>query len=258
MKIVIVEDEAVIRRGIRSILEDMSPDGFSITEFDNAGDAWSHMRRNVPDLIISDIRMREMDGLTLIGKVRQLYDRVPIIIISGYQDFEYAQQAIRYKVVDYLLKPIHRRDLIALVNQVAEQLAAAKALPRLPGRPPDEDEGKIGDSRRLVRKVMEYIRSKPDGDLRLQVLGEYAGINPTYLSQLFKSETGVNLSDYITQVRIKRAQYLLSTTNLKIYDVAHLSGYQSPKHFMLVFKQHVGKTPKEYREDVQLRSESQT
>ncbi|QTH44251.1 response regulator [Cohnella sp. LGH] len=252
MKIIVVEDEAVIRQGIRSILEDISPDGFAIAEFDNAGDAWTYMQRHVPNMVITDIRMREMDGLTLIRKIRQLYADMPVVIISGYEEFEYAQQAIRYKVTDYLLKPINRRALISLVTGVASRLAPQAARDTAED---EEDPGlpksKSGDNRRLIRKVKESIDANPDGDLRLQVLAEYAGINAAYLSQLFKAETGRNLSDYIAGVRLERAKHLLATTHLKIYDVAHQSGYQSPKHFMLVFKQHVGKTPSEYREQSQ-------
>jgi len=245
----IVEDEAVIRQGIRNILEDITMHEIVITEFDNVPDAWAYLKKDIPNLVITDIRMREMDGLTLIRKLRQLYAELPVIIISGHQDFEYAQQAIRYKVTDYLLKPIDRRELLQLVMKIADQLVPSTqdaADPTAPGG--DEDSLRKGDNRRMIRKLMEYIDTNPDGDLRLQVLAEYCGIHATYLSQLFKAETNCNLSDYITQARLNRAKQLLATTNLKIYDVAHLSGYQSPKHFMLVFKQHLGMTPSEYRE----------
>jgi len=118
----IVEDEAVIRQGIRNILEDITTHEIVITEFDNVPDAWAYLKKDIPNLVITDIRMREMDGLTLIRKLRQLYAELPVIIISGHQDFEYAQQAIRYKVTDYLLKPIDRRELLQLVMKIADQL----------------------------------------------------------------------------------------------------------------------------------------
>lgn len=100
----------------------------------------------------------------------------------------------------------------------------------------------------MIRKLKAYIAENPDGDLRLQTLAEMVHLNPSYLSQLFKQEGGGNLSDYIAETRIRRACKLLETTNLKVYDIARLSGYQSPKHFMLVFKQHIGMTPGTYRE----------
>lgn len=244
----IVEDEAVIRQGIRNILEDITAHEIIIMEFDNVPDAWACLKKDIPNLVITDIRMREMDGLTLIRKLRQLYAELPVIIISGHQDFEYAQQAIRHKVTDYLLKPIDRRVLLSLVMKIADQIVPSTYDAADPAAGEDEDNQRKGDNRRMIRKLMEYIDTNPDGDLRLQVLAEYCGIHATYLSQLFKAETNCNLSDYITQARLNRAKQLLSTTNLKIYDVAHLSGYQSPKHFMLVFKQHLGMTPSEYRE----------
>lgn len=100
----------------------------------------------------------------------------------------------------------------------------------------------------MIRKLKAYIADHPDEDLRLQTLAERARLNPSYLSQLYKRLEGENLSDYIAEMRIRRACRLLETTELKVYDIARLSGYQSPKHFMLVFKQYTGLTPGAYRE----------
>ena len=96
--------------------------------------------------------------------------------------------------------------------------------------------------------MKEFVKLHTDGDLRLQTVAARVHLNATYLSQLFKSETGTNYSEYVSEARMERAKWLLANTRLKIYDVARLSGHQSPKHFMLVFKQQTGVTAGDYRD----------
>jgi len=253
IKILLVEDEEIIRNGLKNLIAQVSTD-FQITkEAANGREALDYLQKEVPDFIITDIRMREMDGLTLTAKARERYPQMPILIISGYGDFEYARQALRYGVTDYLLKPIDRLALVSVLDQIRRGLVPKEGNASLPGEAADKDELPLkNDSRRLIRKVKEYIQGNPDKDLRLQVLAEYVNLNPAYLSQLFKQEAKIHLSDFITDVRMQRAKYLLLNSDLKIYDVARLSGYQSPKHFMLLFKQQVGKTPGAYREEGEL------
>ncbi|WP_282936098.1 response regulator [Paenibacillus sp. RC67] len=250
IKILLVEDEEIIRNGLKNLIAQVSADFNIVKEAVNGREALDYLQKEVPDVIITDIRMREMDGLTLTAKVRERYPQMPILIISGYGDFEYARQALRYGVTDYLLKPIDRLALISVLDQIRRGLLPKEGISSQPGEATETHELPLkNDSRRLIRKVKEYIQENPDKDLKLQVLAEYVNLNPAYLSQLFKQEAKIHLSDFITDVRMQRAKYLLSSSDLKIYDVARLSGYQSPKHFMLLFKQQVGKTPGAYREE---------
>ncbi|WNR44846.1 response regulator transcription factor [Paenibacillus roseipurpureus] len=248
MTILLVEDEEVIRKGLVNLIGQVSSDFTVVYEAAHGREALDYLARNVPDVLITDIRMREMDGLELIAKVREQHADMQIIIISGYGDFAYAQKALRLGVSDYLLKPIDRMMLVTALDKIHGKHSKNK--PEHAELDSEEGkEGKEGEGRRAIRKVKEYIQSHPEGDLRLQVLADHIHLNPAYLSQLFKQDTGLNLSDYITEMRMARAKLLLATTDLKIYDVARLSGYQSPKHFMLVFKSQVGTTPGAYREE---------
>lgn len=244
-KVLLVEDEPIIREGLKTMIEQLST-GFTVkTEAENGKQALHLLRTEMPDLIVTDIRMREMDGLAMIGKVREMYQELPIIIISGYGDFQYAQKALKYGVSDYLLKPIDRIELVATLEKVRMMLDRKNQVSSHSQQQGKTQEGK---ERQLIRKVKAFIQDHTDGDLRLQTLAEYVHLNPIYLSQLFKTETGENFSDYVTRMRMRRAKQLLRETNLKVYDISRLAGYQSPKHFMIVFKKEVGMTPKKYRE----------
>lgn len=248
-KVLLVEDEQLIREGIKRLIEQLTSD-FTVTmEAINGRQALACLGSEMPDLIISDIRMREMDGLAFITEARKRYAELPIMIISGYQDFQYAQQAIRCEVTDYLLKPINRRAFLMALEKIRGKLNKLYGLDAGEDRNPNTNGPALNRNHNFtIRNVKDYIAAHPEDDLSLKTIADFVDLHPAYLSHLFKGETGQNLSDYITDVRIERAKYLLSHTNLKVYNIARLSGYQSPKHFALVFKQQVGITPGAYRD----------
>ncbi len=256
-KVVLVEDERVIRQGLRELIGQAVPQ-FAVTgEAASGVEALEYLKCEVPDLLITDIRMREMDGLTMVSRVREMYPELPIMIISGYGEFEYARRAIEYGVSHFLLKPIERHEFVAAVHKIQHLLDRKYGIvERQPETMDSEASGK--EARRLIRDIKEYVKLHLDGDLRLQTVAEVVHLNATYLSQLFKSETGVNYSEYIADARMERARWLLAHTRLKIYDVARLSGHQSPKHFMLVFKQQNGMTAGEYRERFSLPEQAES
>ncbi|TNJ62036.1 helix-turn-helix domain-containing protein [Paenibacillus hemerocallicola] len=99
----------------------------------------------------------------------------------------------------------------------------------------------------IVAKIMNYVAAHLKDDLSREELAEKVYLNPSYLSRLFKKETGQSLSDYIGQVRMEEARRLLSQTNMKIVQVAEESGYRNVSHFTKMFKRMTGVTPQEYR-----------
>lgn len=116
----IVDDEPVIRKGISTILKHASSNFYPILEANNGKTALKLMQTSIPDIIITDIRMPQMDGLCFCSTVRKTFKDIPIIIISGYNDFDYAKRAIEYNVKDYILKPVSRDKLTETVGNITE------------------------------------------------------------------------------------------------------------------------------------------
>ncbi|MEH7235296.1 response regulator transcription factor [Bacillus sp. JJ1562] len=228
-EILIVEDEEVIRAGLKVLLEQVIG-GFSVREAKSGEEGLSLSHQRIPHLIITDIRMGAMDGLTFISKVRQISKEVPIIILSGHSDFEYARMAMRYGITDYLLKPINRVELSETISKLFK----------------DSEEESLETSKQF-QKILQYIDDHLSHEITLKHIAEHVYLNPQYVGQLFKAERNQTFTEYITEERLKRAKKLLEDTNLKVYEVAQLSGYKSPKHFMSVFKQEVGMTPIQFR-----------
>lgn len=242
-KVILVEDEAIIRNGLRQLVEQVIGGYRVIGEAENGRSALDALKGAMPDLLITDIRMNEMNGIEMIKRIRDGYPDLYIMIVSGYADFEYAKQAMKYGITDYLLKPIDRVELAQALDNFrrkrkhlgTEQVSGAE----------EED---IRNGRQLIRKVKELVLERLDQEISLQYMADQVHLNHQYLSVLFKSETGQTFTDYVTHSRMNKAKQLLKDTNLKIYEVAKLSGYLSSKHFMAVFKDVVGSTPSQYRE----------
>ena len=98
-----------------------------------------------------------------------------------------------------------------------------------------------------LQTALEYINDNYCKEITLQEVAAYAGLNPAYLSSLFKKEMKINFSDYITDKRITQAKFLLKNSNATIVDIAGTLGFQSQSYFSNVFKKYTGMTPKQYR-----------
>lgn len=128
--VLLVDDEVFARKGLRQLI-DWEACGYRVIgEADNGEDAYAFIERMKPDLVITDIRMPVMDGLELIRKTveSKLPEQPGFIIISGYNDFAYAQQAVRYGVHDFILKPVDDGELKAALRNLDEKLRREKLI----------------------------------------------------------------------------------------------------------------------------------
>ena len=121
-RIILVDDEEEVRKGIiRKI--DWARLGFQVVgDAENGQEALEKIEQMEPDVVMTDIRMPYMDGLTLTARIRQKYPSMKVLIFSGFDDFEYAQQAIKLNVTEYILKPVNVEELTEILNRVRENL----------------------------------------------------------------------------------------------------------------------------------------
>ena len=117
-RIMLVDDEEEVRKAmIRKM--DWEQLGFTVAgDAENGEDALEKLEMLEPDVVMTDIRMPYMDGLTLVAKIREKYPFIKILIFSGYDDFEYAKQAIKYRVTEYILKPVNGEELSEILTRV--------------------------------------------------------------------------------------------------------------------------------------------
>lgn len=144
IKVFLVEDEMVIRRGIKNSI-DWEKEGYIFCGEASDGElAYPMIIKEKPDILITDIRMPFMDGLELCKLVKKELPNIKILILSGYDEFDYAKEAIRLGVTEYLLKPISSGKLLEALNWASESIRREKE---------DKD---------LVRKYMEEMRENTE------------------------------------------------------------------------------------------------
>lgn len=251
-KLLVVDDEPIIRRGICKLL---NFEEFSIDRAFEAADgreALEILRRQKIDILFADVNMPGMDGLTLAKAARELNPDIKIVIITGYHYLDYAMQAIKAGVNDFVLKPISRSDvselLTKLVNdlrQEQQQKEALSSIDALKGfSAAGGEEGLTGT---LVKAIEDNYS---DADFSLNRLASQVNLSAGYLSTIFKRLFGIPFQDYLVSVRLERSKILLLTTDLKNYEIAERVGFEDANYFSTSFKRKYGSPPSRYREAV--------
>ncbi len=123
-KILVVDDEKLIRIGIKTMIENKKPNHYKISVCSNGKEALDTLTKEKFDILITDIRMPIMDGITLMQEISHINYKPQIIILSGYDDFNYASEALRCGARDYLLKPVKRSDLHASLEKIEKDMNA--------------------------------------------------------------------------------------------------------------------------------------
>lgn len=240
MKVLIVDDELLILKGLVKIVMKAAPVGTEVREAGNAHEALETMKGYLPDVTITDINMPEKNGFDLIEEARSegLCDR--FIILTGYDEFDYARKALRVGVVDYLLKPVDKEEIASLLMQIHDELPAA----------PDSEYSLH------ACRILAYTKTHYSRDISLDHLADLMNLHPNYISSLFKRETGDTFINYLNGLRIQMAQKLLKEQrNLPVHEVGQRVGYESKHYFTKVFKKYTGTTPGAYRECGPLKEE---
>lgn len=245
-KLIIADDEPRILRGLKNCIP-WNAIGFSLEGTAESGKQALNLAQKIrPHLIITDIRMPDMNGLEFISAVRSLGIHSQIIIVSGYNDFTYAQQAIRYGVSDYLLKPINEDNLYDCVIQCIQKLEIATVMnPNLKKLLPDEQPNNSNNL--FIAHAKSYIASHYHEDINLKEVADHLGIHPNYLSNLFSRLCNESFLKYVCKIRISKAKELMQNPQLKVYEIAELVGYSDYRWFSKLFKQYEALTPQQYK-----------
>lgn len=154
MKVLIVDDELVIRKGLKNKIERLISDLTSVILAEDAFLALEIMKAEQPDVVITDIRMPEMDGLAFIEQAKKISKKTKYIIISGYQEFEYAKEAIKLNVEDYLIKPIENAKLLSVMQRIQDKLMEES-----------EQKQQLNELKTSMKQTMSFLRSKHLTDL---------------------------------------------------------------------------------------------
>lgn len=249
-RLIIADDERIEREGIRLFLE-RSGLPVEIREAKNGRVALELIQQGPCDLLITDIKMPIMDGLQLVKEAREITPELMVIILSGVGEFEYARTAIQLRVIHYLLKPIEEEEFKGVLSAAMVELEARrkdKGNGSASSRESDAPESDPEHHGRAVNEVLRIISAEFSKDLSLEYLASRVHLTPSYVSFVFKKETGVSVVKYINRFRMEKAKEFLDQSNYKIVDVYRMVGFSDPSYFGMTFKNYYGLTPSQYRE----------
>lgn len=256
MKILVVDDEYLVRLRLRTTM-DWQRYGFELVGEAEDGETGLELAvRLRPDIIVTDMSMPFLDGVGLMEQLRSRGIGAKIIVLSGYDEFQYAKGAITYGASDYILKPVENDKLMSAIRKLAdairkermsEQIGKQKLIGDLIAQLKQLRSRKTAGSAKLVEEAAKYIRQHyADDSLTVNRIAEKLYISPSHLMHIFKENTSLTVNDYMTECRIEKAKELLSANKYKIYEVCDRVGIRNSRYFSQLFKRYTNQTPKEY------------
>ena len=245
--IVIAEDDQEIRD---YLIQELS-DNYKVIGCENGKEALTEVLKSIPDLIISDIMMPEMDGNTLCSKVKAnpATSHVPVILLTAKNRDEDQLEGLETGADAYIIKPFNmdilRRTIVNLIH--SHQMLRLKY-----GRN-DQLEEKVDEVQmkspddKLLERIMQVINKNiSNADLSVDFIADEVGISRVHLHRKMKELTGQTPHDFIRNIRLKQAANLLANQNVNITEVMYACGFNNAASFSTIFKKFYGMSPREY------------
>lgn len=249
-KLLLVDDEKQIIEGLKCLLDWKE---FQISQVKTANSYEEALEIGAvykPDIAILDVRLRNKYGFDLHKELKEQQPELCSIMISGYDEFEYVRKAMRQGVVDYLLKPIDRRELKKTLEKlIVERLHGELKQNENKDRYDEILHMDLQDLSRLVQKIIAVVHEDYGKSLNLTVLAENMEVSSGYLGKVFLRETDMKFSQYLMQYRMNVAKELIVNTDEKISYIAQKVGYTNMNYFYIHFQNCHQKSPKEFRDE---------
>ena len=240
--IAVFEDNPLVLKSIASTINWNELGCVIAGTAENGNDAFKLLKEIKIDVVISDIKMPGIDGLSLVKKISEMGLHTKIILITGFHEFELARQAVHLGVFDLLTKPLSNDNLCSSVNRALETLREQYAdSPEIsPFRAPN-------NASSLVRHAIAFLNQHYATDINLEMVAERFQVSTNHLSRIIKKETNYSFVEILTKIRLAESLKLLQQPDAKVYMVAQKVGYRDYAYFYQVFKKQYNVSPQKYR-----------
>lgn len=235
-KVFLIDDEEIILNQIEQTIPWMD-NGFEVIGKDtNPDKAISRVLELKPDVIISDLKMPQLDGHTFMRTVREAGLDTEFVMLSAYGTFEDARTFFQQEGFDYLLKPLQIQEVQLVLEKLAKKLTQKK---------PFEDVAELGINP-AFSELIEYVSNHFTEKFTLDQLARQFGLSAGYICNLFAKNYNTTLTCFITKVRMEHAVELMKDRNCSLKAVAVECGYKDYFYFNKVFKGYYGVAPSRY------------
>lgn len=247
-RVLIVDDDREINNYIKAELEPF----YKISQTGNGKEALDYILSKKPDLVVSDIVMPEMDGITLCRKIKSNVNinYIPVILLTAKSDERDRAVGLDIDADAYIVKPFNPEILKKTISNLLSNRERLKDKfhTQLVGKV-DPIELKAFDDI-LMEKIMKIINNNlSNPKLNVEMLGDGVGFSRVHIHRKLKELTGQSARDFIRTIRLEQAKKLLKQKNLTISQVADAVGFVSLSHFSASFREFYGISPKEYMEN---------
>lgn len=254
--ILIVDDNPDLLQFISLCLQDR----FNLLTATNGKEALAISEKSLPDIIISDIMMPEMDGFEFAKKLKEnkLTNHIPILFLTAKASLEDTLKGLKIGACDYITKPFNETILLSkLENLIADrnQLQAFLKKQYLENSLLEINTEKIPEDKSIqeitdpfMQKVVDFIQKNIENiDLTSELIEQHLKVSKMQLYRKLKAVSGLSVSDVIRKIRFRKACELLEKSDRNISEIAYDLGFSDPFYFSKAFKKETGYSPLQYR-----------
>lgn len=247
--ILIVDDDAEIAHYIKTELCDW----YRFDHARNGKEGLKMLLTGKYDLVISDVMMPEMDGVTMLKKIKgnSNVSDIPVILLTSKSEVENRLEGLRKGADAFLAKPFNMEELHILIDNLVDNVRRIRGkYSGAQGQKAKIEQIQVkGNNDALMERVMKYMNEHlADPDLNVEKLTEDVGISRAQLHRKLKEIAGVSAGEFIRNLRLEQAARLIEEGQINITQVAYSVGFNNQTHFSTVFKKHYGMSPSEYAE----------
>ena len=247
MKILVADDEPIEKAVVKKILDDAFPDEAVTCLACNGREAMEVYEKEGCDIALLDICMPGINGIEAAEAIRKAHPNSVIVFLTAYDEFEYAQKAIRVRALDYLLKPVNKDELVAVLEEGMRLTREGKSHRFDPYEPvPREEQANLRQAA-IKKLISDYVEENYVRDVSLSDVASEMHYSEPHFCKIFKECFGKSFTLYLTELRIEKSKELLSDITVNVKDVSNRVGFRDPNYYAKVFKRAEGMTPTEYR-----------
>ncbi len=256
MTLLIVDDEIL---AVQGILDDVPWDELpydKVLTANSYSQAVNLFMEQEIQVLLCDIEMPFGSGMDLVRWVKEHHPDTECIFLTCHDSFKFAQEAVRLQCLGYILKPADTEELMEYLQKAGEKIEQKSTADRYSSYGKMylnqlSSDGSGEEQEDVMERVEQYIREHISEELSQEELARMVYISPTHLRRLFKKKYHTTMVDYITDMRISLAEELLRDSRLSISAVAEKTGFHNYSYFTKIFKKYKGKTPREFRQDLE-------